>query len=194
MSETTGFNLEQRLSACNQAYLTDYLRAYIRLQFDYGLRISDMLRIDCNSINSDLSIIVNQSKGSNRLIIYPRSDIHIWQAIKKYGIRPMQYYSRYSMYRLYKKIGLSLPSEQNVNNSVTHSARKIKARQIYNDTQSVEVTAQTLGHRSRNSTMYYLSADQKKLELKNGILNNPVGSYQGIKVNKNGVIRFVTDI
>lgn len=194
MSEIVGYNLEQRFEASKHIFLDSQLKAYIRLQHDYGLRVSDMLKINYKNIQSDLSIIVKQSKNSNTLNIYPRSDLDIWRSIKANCLSPMDIYSRFSIYRLYKKLGLSLPSITNGNQSVTHSARKIKAQQIYNDTKSVQDTAATLGHKRTTSTMYYLTAEQKRLELKHGILNNPVGECQGIKVNKNGVIRFVTDI
>jgi hypothetical protein len=190
----TSYEIEQRLSNMKKSFVPEIVLAYIRLQHNYGLRIGDMLKIDCNSIMSDYSIIVNQSKGSKQLIIYPRADFDIWKMIKDSHARPMENYSRFSMYRLYRKFGISLPTDGKKNASVTKSARKIKAQQVYNDTKSLGNTAQALGHKRTSSTMYYLSDDQKRLEAKNGILTNPKGCTQGIRVNKNGVIRFVTDI
>lgn len=194
MSEITGYNLEQRLIACKNLNLSAILIAYIRLQHEFGLRIGDLLKIDCNSITVGLDIIVNQSKGSRQLILHPRSDLEVWRDIKQNSLTPMSIYSRYSFYRLYKKIGLSLPNEKKGNQSVTHSARKIKARQIFEDTQSIEITANVIGHKKSSSTLYYLTANQKRMLAKDGILGNPIGTMQGLQVNKRGVMRFVTDI
>jgi hypothetical protein len=194
MSETIGYNLEQRLEASKHLNLSDTLLAFIRLQHEFGLRISDMLKINHTNITSALDIIVNQSKGSKQLILHPRSNLDIWKSIKENNLDPMAVYSRYSLYRLYNKIGLSLPNEQKGNQSVTHSARKIKARQVFEDTQSIEITANVIGHKNTNSTLYYLTGDQKRMVVKDGILGNPVGTIQGIQVNKKGVMRFVTDI
>ena len=87
-------------------------------------------------------------------------------------------------YRLYKKYSLIIYNGSGRNSSVTHSARKLLARSAYDVTNSVEMAQTALGHKSQNSTMYYLTQQQKKAVLNAGIVGQVKGTAGNLKFRR----------
>lgn len=146
------------------------VREFINLQFISGLRISDLIKIERRNIDLNLNLHINQSKGSNPKIISLLFSPIFWRDYKIGLHTPIYVYSYSFFYHLYKRFGLVVSNAPGRSNSVTHFARKSLAQNTFNATESVDSVAAALGHRSTNSSLYYLNSDQKKLVLKQGIL------------------------
>ena len=151
------------------------LVSFARLQFISGLRISDLLSIKRSDIGENLNVYVRQSKGSQAKVISLLYDKEFWMNYKRGLYTDISVFNSMSFYRLYSRYNLIISNGTGRNSSVTHSARKLLARTAYDVTNSVEMAQAALGHRSQNSTMYYLSQEQKKAVLSKGI----IGAVQG---------------
>ncbi len=173
--------LELKLQIMKTHGLNETLVAFIRLQFQFGLRVGDLLKIKREDITSDYIIYVKQSKRSLPLILHLSSDFEFWEKYKK-GLYPdISLFNKKYFYDLYKRYGLQIVNETGHNASVTHSARKLLAQKTFNETNSVEITQTVLGHKSQNSTLYYLSDTQKKTMIEKGILSNVSGTINNMR-------------
>lgn len=128
----------------------------IELQLFNGCRISSLLSISWNKINSFGQCYVVESKGShNRLISSPSSVKYLLQCRRR-KIDPFMGISRFAAYRYYKKLGIGGIMNNNVNSSVTHYLRHLALNQINDVSESVEDTARLAGHKNVKSTRYYV--------------------------------------
>ena len=89
-----------------------------------------------------------------------------------------------TFYRLYKRYSLVIYNGESRNSSVTHSARKLLARSAYDVTNSVEIAQAALGHKSQNSTMYYLTQEQMKAVTTKGIIGPVKGQTGNLKFRR----------
>lgn len=176
--------LNIKLSLMRTHGLDMVCECFIKLQFRYGIRINDLRRIERRNILSTGVIIVPQSKGSESLLCTIVEDREFWLAYRSGMYTDIKIFTYSFFYKLYKRYGLSIYSEVGGNSSVTHSARKSLARSLYEETNDISVSQCALGHKSSNSTMYYLTQDQRKNELKRGVLSAPIGKIDRFKVEK----------
>ena len=139
------------------------------------LKVNDLLAIRRSDIGENLNVYVRQSKGSQAKVISLLYDKEFWMNYKRGLYTDISVFNSMSFYRLYSRYNLIISNGTGRNSSVTHSARKLLARTAYDVTNSVEMAQAALGHRSQNSTMYYLSQEQKKAVLSKGI----IGAVQG---------------
>jgi integrase len=180
--------LDYKLSLMRSNGVADYVCAYIRLQFQWGLRIADLLRVDYSCINVDGTIIVQQGKGSKPLICFASSDYDYWQRVRAERLQPMLFFNYAYFYRLYKAYGLIMPSFEGGNSKVTHSARFQRAAVIMEATNDINLTATALGHKSTKSTEKYLPPSKRVIKSKGGILANQSGVISCVRVSKSGVL------
>ena len=169
--------------------ISKYIVAGISLQFSAGLRISDLLKLTYRDISSNLLITVLQSKGSNALVVQPIYFRDVWREVREEKLAPFQFYDRFVFYRISKRYGLVLSNGKGRNNSVTHAGRKYLAREMYSANNDINVAKEALGHKSANSTKYYIDKEYRKSVLSRGIGNNASGEVSNVIVQKNGVIR-----
>jgi integrase len=162
------------------------ITAFVQLHFDSGCRISDLLRIQPEHITNSNSVLIQQSKGSKPLIVNLSSDLEFWQDYKKGLHTKINLYSRGFFNRLYIRFGLVYFNGAGKNNSVTHSARKQRAQEVFTAVGEIDYVASALGHRSVKSSTYYLTDEQKKSALNFGILKAPNGLINNIMVRKSG--------
>ena len=160
------------------------LVSFARLQFISGLRIADLLSIRRSDISDNLTVFVRQSKGSQAKVISLLYDKEFWLNYKRGLYTDISVFNSMSFYRLYKRYSLMIYNGSGRNSSVTHSARKLLARSAYDVTNSIEVAQAALGHKSQNSTLYYLSDAQKKAELKKGISGTLTGATGNLKFRR----------
>lgn len=159
--------------------------AFMRLQFKYGLRISDMLKIQRYDISAGLRLCVRQSKGSESLILDLSYDMDFWSEYRMGMHTDISLFNRFYFYRLYKRLGLQELSGGGVNYSVTHSARRSVVQDVYAVSGSIDAAAAAVGHKSTLSTEHYLSPDQRKRNMGKGILDQPIADVSHIRVRKN---------
>lgn len=160
------------------------LVSFARLQFISGLRISDLLAIRRNDIGDNLNVYVRQSKGSQAKVISLLYDKEFWSNYKRGLYTDISVFTSMTFYRLYSRYNLIFFNGPGRNSSVTHSARKLLARTSYDITNSVEMAQAALGHRSQNSTMYYLTQEQKKAVLTKGIVGSVSGTAGNLKFRR----------
>ena len=160
------------------------LVSFARLQFISGLRINDLLSIKRSDIGDNLTVYVRQSKGSQAKVVSLLYDKEFWVNYKRGLYTDVSVFSSMIFYRLYNKYSLIVFNGDGRNSSVTHSARKLLARSAFDVTNSVEMAQAALGHKSQNSTMYYLTQQQKKAVLTKGIVGQVKGTAGNLKFRR----------
>lgn len=180
----TNSEVEIKLSMMLSDGVNITLVSFARLQFISGLRISDLLAIRRSDIGENLNVYVRQSKGSQAKVISLLYDKEFWMNYKRGLYTDIVVYNSMSFYRLYSRYNLIISNGTGRNSSVTHSARKLLARTSYDITNSVEMAQAALGHKSQNSTLYYLTQEQKKAVLNNGVIGAVKGRAGNLKFRR----------
>ena len=180
----TNSEVEIKLSMMLRDGVNVSLVSFARLQFISGLRISDLLAIKRTDIGENLNVYVRQSKGSQAKVISLLYDKEFWFNYKGGLYTDVSVFNSMTFYRLYSRYNLIIFNGPGRNSSVTHSARKLLARTAYDVTNSVEMAQAALGHKSQNSTLYYLSDAQKKAEVKKGIIGTLTGATGNLKFRR----------
>ena len=182
--QVTNSEVEIKLSMMLSDGVDLTLISFARLQFISGLRISDLLAIRRNDIGENLNVYVRQSKGSQAKVISLLYDKEFWSNYKRGLYTDISVFNSMTFYRLYRRYNLVLINGPGRNSSVTHSARKLLARTSYDATNSVDMAQAALGHKSQNSTLYYLSDEQRRAELKKGISGTLTGATGNLKFRR----------
>ena len=165
--------------------------AAISLMYQTGCRISSILQIKPSSISANGRIILHQGKGSEPMVVVP-SDYREWWL--NYRNSNSQYYELQNYiyyYRLFKRYKLVTPSNFGTKDAVTATARKMVAMDTFSVNEDLNDAKIALGHKSINSTGYYVTDKQTKgqrvvLDKK----GRATGTYYDtITCCKNGVIK-----
>ena len=180
----TNSEVEIKLSMMLRDGVNLTLISFARLQFISGLRINDLLSIKRSDIGDNLTVYVRQSKGSQAKVISLLYDKEFWTNYKRGLHTDISVFNSMTFYRLYSRYNLIIFNGPGRNSSVTHSARKLLARTAYDVTNSVDMAQAALGHKSQNSTMYYLTKEQKKAVLRNGIIGEVKGQAGNLKFRR----------
>ena len=136
--------------------------ASISLMYQTGCRISSILQLKPSSISPNGRIILHQGKGSEPMVVVPADYRDWWLNYRKSG---MQYYELQSYiyyYRLFKRYKLVSPSSFGTKNAVTATARKMVAMDTFSVNEDLNEAKIALGHKSINSTGYYVKDKQTK--------------------------------
>jgi len=176
--------VEAKLIILRAQGLSITLECFIRLHFAFGLRISDLLRIRRADISESLLLVVQQGKGSQPLVCHLSEDKEFWQGYRMGKYVDISLFSRDYFYKLYRRVGWSMPSVNGVNRSVTHAPRKLLAQELFEASSSIDVVASALGHRSSSSSLYYLTSAQKKKVVVAPILSTPPTSIYNLIIKK----------
>lgn len=165
------------------------LKAFISLQFQSGARVSDLLKVTYLNITDNLNVIIRQGKGSRAIIVKPADYLEFWTNVRDNRLRPFDLYNRFLIYRLYKKIGIVYNEKGKIHNSVTHAPRKLLAQDVYETSNEITDAQAALGHKSNNSTKYYLTMNLNKTKQLRGVLDNLSGTDKELQFEKRGVIK-----
>ena len=165
--------------------------AAISLMYQSGCRISSILQLKPSNISANGRIVLHQGKGSEPMIIVPADYRDWWLNYRKSG---MQYYELQSYiyyYRLFKRYKLVSPSSFGTRNAVTATARKMVAMDTFSVNEDLNEAKIALGHKSINSTGYYVKDKQtKRGEIVLDSRGRASGTYFDIiTCCKNGVIK-----
>ena len=136
--------------------------AAVSLMYQTGCRISSILQIKPSSISINGRIILHQGKGSEPMVVVPADYRDWWQ---NYRNNKMQYYELQSYiyyYRLFKRYKLVSPSSFGTKDAVTATARKMVAMDTFSVNEDLNEAKIALGHKSINSTGYYVKDKQTK--------------------------------
>ena len=134
---------------------SEAVRAIVHLQLLYGLRVSEVLSIHGSAISYDGTIKVKVSKSDGYM--YIRDDVFndFWVNKVRNLHLDISYINRFYLYRLYKRKGFYILKANNVNNSVTHSLRQLRASIIEYQFKDKESVKAVLNHKSIKSSQYY---------------------------------------
>lgn len=136
-------------------YQNEILTIIIYMQIIAGLRISEVLNFDINSLSSRNILIVPGSKGSKDIVIRDPLLLDILYKYKLLGFSPFDGISRFYVYREYKKMDISAVNGGKVNVAVTHSFRHKIASDIRKNGISENVITIVLNHNSTKSKNHY---------------------------------------
>jgi len=125
------------------------------LQLRGALRISEVLQITYMQVLDSQSIYVKCLKGSNDKVVHVPELTEQLKKWKTYKIKPFSQISRFSVYRFYKRLGISFPKKKGKLSNVTHAVRNIVIKSMRSNNYTDEQIAQIIGHRSVKSTGYY---------------------------------------
>lgn len=168
-----------------------YARQFVAMVYVHyitGCRVNDLLRLTGHDFTSNYYVHIRQGKNSDDLVYHIdryHDIIDIW---KNSGVRISGTYSRQSIYRIYKKIGISINRGNDRNKSVTHAFRVAIARDIVNSGMDKSVASKALGHKSKRSIDYYLNDIPGKARFNQNVFNAPTGELEDMRVNRLGRI------
>lgn len=183
---------EQIIEKINSLEQLGYSRSFCAIVFIHYVtagRIGDILKLTGRSFTSGYVCTLAQSKGSEKIVCYIPDYHDIIDLWRSNGGRVAGTYTKSSMYRIYKKVGLSMPRNGGKYASVTHNFRVRRAHDIYlNSGDSEEVTA-ALGHKSRRTAAHYIRDIVNPTNIQRGALTAPTNTNDVIVVNRIGVMR-----
>lgn len=136
--------------------------AAVSLMYQSGCRISSILQLKPSNISTNGRIILHQGKGSEPMVIVP-ADYRDWwlnfrnSKMEYYELQSYMYY-----YRLFKRYKLVSPSSFGIKDAVTATARKMVAMDTFSVNKDLNEAKIALGHKSINSTGYYVKDKQTK--------------------------------
>lgn len=165
--------------------------AAISLMYQSGCRISSILQIKPSSISPNGRIVLHQGKGSEPMIIVPADFKEWWINYRNSNSHYYELQNYIYYYRLFKRYKLVAPSTFGSRDAVTATARKMVAMDTFSVNEDLNDAKIALGHKSINSTSYYVKDKQAKSR---GVVLDKKGRasgtyYDTITCCKNGVIK-----
>jgi len=131
-------------------------KAIIELMYVYGLRISEVLDIHLYDVMTSGLIRIRSKKGSRMRYVMPVYFISFWQ-VRDRNILPISnFYNRFYMYRVFKKLGYYSKHPGNTNFSVTHYFRHRCVSEMVQAGYTAHSISEFLGHRSAKTIQYYI--------------------------------------
>ena len=132
-----------------------------RLQFLFGLRISEALSILGSDIDRYGRIVVQGQKGSSSRLVVDTELIKFWLSRRLLLSQPVFTVNRFYVYRVYCKVGLKSEIEGSKYNAVTHYPRHLFVKQMQKSTNDIEETRLLVGHKKSSNTKRYLKSKTK---------------------------------
>ena len=165
--------------------------AAISLMYQTGCRISSILQIKPSSISANGRIILHQGKGSEPMVVVPAEYREWWLNYRNSNLQYYELQNYIYYYRLFKRYKLVAPSSFGIKDAVTATARKMVAMDTFSVNEDLNEAKIALGHKSINSTGYYVTDKQAKGK---GVVLDKKGRatgtyYDTITCCKNGVIK-----
>ena len=165
--------------------------AAISLMYQTGCRISSILQIKPSSISANGRIILHQGKGSEPMVVVPANYRDWWINYRNSNSQYYELQNYIYYYRLFKRYKLVAPTSFGTKDAVTATARKMVAMDTFSVNKDLNDAKIALGHKSINSTGYYVTDKQTK---GGGVTLDKKGRasgtyYDTITCCKNGVIK-----
>lgn len=138
--------------------------AAISLMFQSGCRISSILQLSYRDVSPSGRIVLKQGKGSEPMVVVPCDFKEWWQHFRNTRSQyyELQNYTFY--YRLFQKYRLTMPNQFGTKNAITATARKMVAQDTLQISGDIHIAQIALGHKSVNSTQFYVQKKAKKNE------------------------------
>ena len=153
---STFFNLDQVYYNYSRNILVNNdMKLLIELQLFFGLRVSEALGLTPGSYKGNgMFTVVTLKKNEDRIITIKHN---IKELERNYiNILPLKdRYTRYYVYRLYKKLGIYKKYNNNTYYSVTHYFRHKIVQHLISEGISLKNITRYMGWRSEKSITYY---------------------------------------
>jgi len=127
-----------------------------------SLRVSEALAIRPQDITPTGKILIKSLKKGNERLISSGDAKDFILRCRANNTMPFQGWSRFFVYREFKKLGIYFQSSTSSKPSVTHAIRHIITASNRSVTNSNEVLAQELGHKNQKTNQRYGKAKQYK--------------------------------
>lgn len=150
---TTLTDLRSRVKA--DKTLPGSLKACILIQIAHNLRVSEMLRLGGQRINSNGSFNIYSKKNKKVITLTVYSAEEYAEHFKMMGQPLGETVDRFWLYKLYKKLGFYYKRPGAKNASVTHSIRHMTAQEIRQSRETEEYITDQLHHKSKKSQEHY---------------------------------------
>jgi len=141
--------------------LTIDLKCLLDIMLSSGCRVSEVISNKGIEVRLDGSLVLYQSKTKKYLIT--KTQYHANYLKKWRGGRYLNLcqYSRFQIYRIFKKYGLEAQFEGSTYSSVTHIARKLNGALLYADTHNIDDVAKSLNHSNNKNSEFYVKKIKK---------------------------------
>lgn len=137
------------------------LRLLIDLLLSSGCRISELLAPQGFIVRKNGLIELYASKNKVKHVFRSANfDSYLMNFAGSY-YRGLSNYSRFQIYRLFKKLGIYATFENNTKMSVTHLPRHVVGSLTYQSTNDMADVKHVLNHKSINSSEYYVKKIKK---------------------------------
>lgn len=130
-------------------------KAVIELMYLYGLRISEVLKVNVYDITNQGSVLIKGLKRSDNRIVYPVEFRSFWINAGSSVLPIGLIFSRFYYYRLFRKLGYSGKYGSNQKDSVTHYFRHELVLSLKKQGYDKRSISQFLSHRSLKSLDHY---------------------------------------
>lgn len=159
-----GLNMEEIIKRVEKAIdmsskSNEVIHAILLIQYESGARISEVLNIRGVDISGNRMIVLRGSKGSGDRTVSVNSNWAFWSKMKGMHMLVFQGFTRFYVYREYKKLGISFKFAGKGKKSVTHSLRHIMGRSLQENKVNKKLIQKQLGHESEKSTDSYMDEE-----------------------------------
>ncbi len=152
-------------------HFTDVAHSYISegsrvgwlmlIQLLSGCRISEALSIKGIQLSLPYTIQIIASKNSDNRII---SSTELRAFVERYAGLNVPLFADYNyifIYRLYKRLGMSIQGSYGMKAAVTHLPRVLNATNNFAQLKDIDTIKHSLGHKSVKSTQIYVNKERK---------------------------------
>lgn len=127
----------------------------VGLLYCYGLRVSELLALDCSCVLGNDQLLIKGSKGSESRVVTVVYGKEFYSTFLLNEFPLSAVFSRFWLYRELKRYGLYAYFANNKNASVTHLSRHLKVLEFKAKGVPRGTISQFLGHKSLKSLTYY---------------------------------------
>lgn len=120
-----------------------------------GLRVSEMLAVSPRDIDELGRIRIKSLKGGVPRIVDTGINADQFKVWRNSGYIPWRMWTRFFVYRQFKKYGIQIDIEGNGKKSVTHALRHVSAQVSATVDPDLQATKSHLGHKSISNTEIY---------------------------------------
>ena len=157
------------VSAYNAAYsalnncqwLSQLDRFLLECQLLSGCRVSQLLKINYNNISNFGQVLIPGSKGSNQTVVTVTITKDYAISIANNKIQLSGQRNRFYLYRLWKRLGISVLNEGDEKYRVTHALRHSIISGMSSINVEPNVIKNEIGHKNVNSQVAYIHKTKK---------------------------------
>jgi len=164
------------------------LRAFLVFFFQYGLRVSELCNISPKDIDVSGLVFIRGLKGSSDRFLQASFDVDRIISFRSSAHHFGYYYNRFFIYRLFKRLNISLYKVGSSKAAVTHAGRHLFADLAANYSSDFSGVADALGQKNSSSALYYISSYYYKYDSDGNVIKIPVWSKKKGGIIKQGIM------